>query len=129
VVIDAAPTCVAVYPEDVVTGQPLRAVVSVPAPPFGTLGDVATFEFSPSGTPGFGGIEGDLSFRAPSDCSPLGGLVLVRGFGSLVIVDAPPLPTAMQQCKNGGWRAFGVFKNQGDCVSFVATGGRNRPGL
>jgi hypothetical protein len=28
-------------------------------------------------------------------------------------------------CKNGGWRSFGVFKNQGDCVSYVATGGRN----
>lgn len=33
------------------------------------------------------------------------------------------------QCKNGGWRDFtgppGPFKNQGDCVSFFATGGRN----
>jgi hypothetical protein len=29
---------------------------------------------------------------------------------------------------NGGWRSFGsVFKNQGDCVSFVATGGKNSP--
>jgi hypothetical protein len=26
------------------------------------------------------------------------------------------------QCRNGGWKTFGVFKNQGDCVSFVATG-------
>ncbi|MBI3636007.1 MAG: hypothetical protein HY216_07300 [Candidatus Rokubacteria bacterium] len=39
----------------------------------------------------------------------------------------PPLPTSADQCKNGGWRAFGVFKNQGDCVSFVATGGKNPP--
>ena len=30
-------------------------------------------------------------------------------------------------CKNGGWRTFNVFKNQGDCVSYVATGGRNQP--
>ena len=31
-------------------------------------------------------------------------------------------------CKHGGWQAFQpVFKNQGDCVSFVATGGRNAP--
>jgi hypothetical protein len=30
-------------------------------------------------------------------------------------------------CKQGGWRAFGVFKNQGDCVSFFATGGKNPP--
>ncbi|MBM3218471.1 MAG: GAF domain-containing protein [Candidatus Rokubacteria bacterium] len=26
-----------------------------------------------------------------------------------------------------GWQTFGVFKNQGDCVSFVATGGKNKP--
>jgi hypothetical protein len=29
--------------------------------------------------------------------------------------------------KHGGWRTYGVFKNQGDCVSFVATGGKNPP--
>lgn len=32
-------------------------------------------------------------------------------------------------CKDGGWQTFtsspGPFKNQGDCVSFFATGGRN----
>jgi len=42
---------------------------------------------------------------------------------------APPMvmPTDKEQCKKGGWDIFGVFKNQGDCVSFVATGGRNLP--
>ena len=33
----------------------------------------------------------------------------------------------MDQCKNGGWKTFGVFKNQGDCVSFVASKGKNPP--
>jgi hypothetical protein len=29
-------------------------------------------------------------------------------------------------CKKSRWMTFGpAFKNQGDCVSFVATGGRN----
>jgi hypothetical protein len=29
---------------------------------------------------------------------------------------------------NGGWKNFGTtFKNQGDCVSFVASGGKNPP--
>jgi hypothetical protein len=37
-------------------------------------------------------------------------------------------PTTKEQCKNGGWKAFGIFKNQGDCLSFVATGGKNPPG-
>ncbi|HWT56138.1 MAG TPA: hypothetical protein VN031_03865 [Candidatus Microsaccharimonas sp.] len=33
-------------------------------------------------------------------------------------------------CKNNGWKAMtnpGPFKNQGDCVSYFATGGRNMP--
>ena len=37
------------------------------------------------------------------------------------------LPTSADQCKNGGWKTFGVFKNQGDCVSFVASKGKNSP--
>ena len=37
------------------------------------------------------------------------------------------LPTSTDQCKNGGWKTFGVFKNQGDCVSFVASKGKNPP--
>jgi hypothetical protein len=37
------------------------------------------------------------------------------------------VPTATAQCKDGGWRTFGIFKNQGDCVSFIATGGKNQP--
>ena len=48
----------------------------------------------------------------------------------------PTLPTATGQCLNGGWQTFkvfknqeiyNVFKNQGDCVSFVATKGKNPP--
>lgn len=35
------------------------------------------------------------------------------------------LPTTKEACKKGGWQAFGAFKNQGDCVSYVATGGKN----
>jgi hypothetical protein len=34
-------------------------------------------------------------------------------------------PTTTADCKNGGWRSYGIFKSQGDCVSFVATKGKN----
>lgn len=39
-------------------------------------------------------------------------------------------PTSKDQCKQGGWMTMTdenaqSFKNQGDCVSYVATGGRN----
>jgi hypothetical protein len=46
---------------------------------------------------------------------------------STTVTFTPNLPTSAAQCKNGGWQSFGKFKNQGDCVSYVATGGRNRP--
>jgi hypothetical protein len=42
-------------------------------------------------------------------------------------VGGRPLPTIKDQCKHGGWKNFPQFKNQGDCVSFVATGGKNPP--
>jgi hypothetical protein len=43
--------------------------------------------------------------------------------GDVVVTDTRPVPTSKDECKNGGWRTFGVFNNQGDCVSFVATKG------
>jgi hypothetical protein len=43
-------------------------------------------------------------------------------------VTSPPSPTSIAQCKEGGWSSFPQFKNQGDCVSFVATGGKAPPG-
>ena len=57
-----------------------------------------------------------------TDCStPLsGGDQLTDGHAA--IFDAPALPTSKDQCKNGGWRNFPQFKNQGDCVSFVENG-------
>jgi hypothetical protein len=47
--------------------------------------------------------------------------------GNLIVTDTHALPTSKDQCKSGGWKTYGVFKNQGDCVSFVATGGKNPP--
>ena len=62
----------------------------------------------------------------PTACAaPDPGLPLL--FGAITVVDASTSADGTDECKNGGWRAFGVFKNQGDCVSFVATGGKNPP--
>jgi hypothetical protein len=70
--------------------------------------------------------------RAPTDCSQPDPNTLFGGPLSdtdITVIDAvpPPLPISKEQCKNGGWRSYAVFKNQGDCVSFVATGGKNPP--
>jgi hypothetical protein len=67
---------------------------------------------------------------APGEPPPAGLLDTLGGpltSGDLTVIDAPSLPTSTEECKNGGWRSFGVFQNQGDCVSFVATDGRNPP--
>jgi hypothetical protein len=37
------------------------------------------------------------------------------------------LPTTLDECKKDAWKNWPVFKNQGDCVSFVASGGENPP--
>lgn len=60
-----------------------------------------------------GGVLAQLDGNGPSfGCGTTGGA---------------PVPTSKDQCKNGGWRNFPQFKNQGDCVSSVATGGKNPP--
>ena len=40
----------------------------------------------------------------------------------------PAEPTSKEQCKHDGWRAFPQFKNQGQCVSFVASRKPRPPG-
>ena len=44
------------------------------------------------------------------------------------VADTAP-PTSKDQCKKDGYKNFNnpTFKNQGDCVSYVATGGKNPP--
>jgi hypothetical protein len=49
------------------------------------------------------------------------------GPAGVAVEPLPRAPNSKDQCKNGGWRTFGGFENQGDCVSFVATGGKKPP--
>jgi hypothetical protein len=45
-----------------------------------------------------------------------------------LVVPGPRLPTSKNQCSKGRWQSFGTLcKNQGDCMSFVAAGGKNPP--
>jgi hypothetical protein len=44
------------------------------------------------------------------------------------VTASPSVPTTKNQCMDSGWKSYGsLFKNQGDCVSYVATEGRNQP--
>lgn len=48
--------------------------------------------------------------------------------GQLQVPETTSAPTTKNDCKNGGWKTFNPpFKNQGDCVSWVATKGKNQP--
>ena len=49
-----------------------------------------------------------------------GGGLACFGFGVSTITYTIQLdPTTKDQCKNGGWRNFPQFKNQGQCIAFV----------
>jgi len=48
-------------------------------------------------------------------------------FHEHVLETSYPEANTPLSCKNGGWQTYGIFKNQGDCVSYVATGGKNPP--
>ncbi len=73
------------------------------------------------------GVGWSVVSALPTTCPPPDGVPAnEEGTGDVTVIDASPLPSK-DACKNGGWRSYGVFKNQGDCVSFVATGRKNRP--
>jgi hypothetical protein len=72
----------------------------------------------------------------PPDCSsyppaPTAGDINVstsgiNDLGDIVVRDVSAAPTSKDQCKNGGWKTFSVFSNQGQCVSFVTHGAASR---
>ena len=105
-------------------------------------------DFAAAGIPTTGTLE-DLYiiFDEGSD-TPSGGTIGTPGIVNIdnisingQVVSAPesspspsPSPLSKDSCKNGGYKVFqgtngqpGPFKNQGDCVSYFATGGKNPP--
>ena len=69
-----------------------------------------------------GGAGGTGTFRLDAGCW--------TGYQPAIKVAATTLvgpPTSKDQCMKGGWQTFNnpAFKNQGDCVSYVATHGKN----
>jgi hypothetical protein len=88
---------------------------------------------------GFPPQEPQLPLPGPASCSTFPGpfptqprfpffwganFTFTNQTGDTVVTDSQPLPTSKEECNNSGWRTYGVFKNQGDCVSFVGTGGQ-----
>jgi hypothetical protein len=81
---------------------------------------------SATGVPDLFGLLFPPPAEAPTTCpSDLDVPLQPASSGDLIVHDAQPFPTSKDQCKNGGWQNFPGFKNQGECVHFVATGGKN----
>lgn len=117
--IDAPITCLDV--RTVGTSPPFnQATMNVETSQFGLV----TMQVSDGDPEGLPDLIRSLTFssRSSSDCSPLPfGAENVQGTvltGDIAMVDAPPLPTTKEQCKDGSWARFG-FKNQGECIAFV----------
>ena len=53
--------------------------------------------------------------------------VVISTYSDVTTYDFEAIPLTKDDCKKDLWKEYGIFKNQGDCVSFVATGGRNLP--
>src|SRR5437588_2510250 len=75
--------------------------------------------FADSGT-GFFSVRAD--FGAPDSGAAT---VPISFFDETFDTSNGVVPADKTACKNGGYRDFPQFKNQGACVSFVATGGQN----
>jgi hypothetical protein len=92
--------------------------------------DVLSFQLNAAGVAAFNAARGGFfSIGGSTPVNELGFIYAFSGPGAggtqqLVVTC---LPTTKEECKNGGWHTHGVFRNQGDCVSFVATGGKNPP--
>jgi hypothetical protein len=75
-----------------------------------------------------GNFHDEGTFDVFASVNELGAAALRESFTSSLAEPVLIAPTSKEQCKNGGWKSFGTaFKNQGDCVSFVASGGKTKP--
>ncbi|MDP3941185.1 MAG: choice-of-anchor C family protein [bacterium] len=97
-----------------------------------TGGTHENFTFDNSGTTkeDMGWTSKSFSFTANSSSTSLTFTSKTPGWSGPAldnVVVEQYLPIREDDCKNDDWEAFGVFKNQGDCVSFVETNGRNLP--
>jgi hypothetical protein len=95
-----------------------RAAIIAKVPPNLAIAgfEIAVEDVGPAGQDK---LQWNVLYSLPATCPVPTGVLPAAERGDVVVVDAPPVPTSMDQCKNGGWRRFG-FRNQGACVSFVS---------
>jgi hypothetical protein len=104
-----------------VTTAPMGALV-------GTLDGGNTWFALGAGLTVITGI-GNLGFSA-NDCAPapldFGYWGDNTGSVNVSVTSTLRMPTLSSQCKQGGWKKYGIFENQGDCVSYVVEGSHKK---
>ena len=97
-------------------------------------GEEFTFDTTSTSASAMGWVTRTMTFTADSATTVLAFESTQPGnCGSAidaVTISGDPVPTTADQCKKGGWQTLvdsqgNRFKNQGDCVSYVATAGKN----
>jgi hypothetical protein len=109
--------------------------VQTPAGAGWTHVEFGPVQFAAAGIPLTGTLDDVYIIFDEGTDTPTGGTIGTAGTVYLdnisvngQVVGSPTSPTSKDECKNGGWQNFNpAFKNQGDCVSFVATQGKNPP--
>jgi hypothetical protein len=120
--VQASVTCLSVSGNTAVIGfQGTRFFFVYPPEP--VSGELVVTDNGPAGFPSLDTVA--LSERvgstSPPNCGvpgPVNGPF--RVFGDIIVTAA--LPASKEQCKNGLWRDFPEFKNQGQCIAFVERG-------
>jgi DNA-binding beta-propeller fold protein YncE len=119
--------------------DPVTGVLSPKTPPTVATGSGPSgIVVTPDGTSAYvtifnGGSLGYVSQyninRATGTLSPKVPATVAAGTQpfDIAIGPLPRVPTSKDQCKNGGWRNYGtMFKNQGQCVTFVVKQARQK---
>jgi hypothetical protein len=117
----ASITCLSVSGNTAVVGGSLQPNA------LGFAGFVETLIDNGPGTAELDAFNAVGTSEVPTVCPPPSPFTSLLFGGDIVVVDAPPVVASKEECKDGGWREFAAFENQGDCVSLAATEGRNPP--
>jgi hypothetical protein len=87
-----------------------------------------------TGTVSLNAISNGQTYDVNQPIPPADQIVTWTAAGTATCASSTATPTSKDQCKNGGWQNSNLvdasgnpFKNQGDCVSFVASGGKSDP--
>ena len=108
-----------------VSGNRASMVVRIPPLPAAPAGVLISVEDNDGA--GEDRLDWNFVSALPAECpAPTAVFGTIR-LGDITVRDAPNVPASKQQCKHGDWRNFPDFKNEGQCVSFVATGGKKQP--